>query len=966
LNFNKRLFSRKKFKRFWYRNSFVPIIDDNPVRFSENFHNFKSYESGLPIIPSFSENVKDPISKVLERGIRRPIVKDTYSDFLSNLYYKRFYSYIIDNYNVERSFHGWLHEDIAAYDSPSVGQDYLPYSKFIYKTYFNPCNVDKKEVYFKRSVLGYFYQNELLKKLYILNLSRSGSSKLFKKNNFVKGNNSRFYLNQLYRYPFSRSIYRVYYDAINEEEYIRNRIRPGSSLNIFENSTIYIPYFGEKYLYTPIYNQKLNSFEDNRTFVSDYLEDRFANTKYIIDKGNGENIFEPVPPEYSSILDNTVFVWGGRHTGAFFFDNFAKIIKKDFNPYNLQTLDSKTFNEFPFTSNISSKDTNFIKNISTFLSDLSSDDTEALFDYTKEYDWPILEVIFEPMDETNDDDTTFYEPIKYPYNSDIDSYTNTSSIMFSNNNLNSFKSELDADFVPEDEVGKGLDYNFTLKDLKFLQDVTLGELEEEGDFDSSREFFSKIKFINNIGININYGTDVITYQDRKNSSKKVINKVFDEFKDFEIEYDEDLENQEEEEEESYFNEKLGSNYFFSLYFERPIYSRNYSKIFQRKDAFSFALFDRLSNFNINFFDRKSDRRYWLRFPESEMDKMDTNRFNKPSTYKTIYSYYSDNKNRLYFSPLEKYIINSYGNIIRNYSHFNYPFSRYGNKINNLIFERRSLFRSRITSRLQKYVYSKAFEKTFNRVFSGSRVPVTSIDPFKVLINEKEGYPSFEMWADDESTNIFSSTLDLDALSPNFDANLRWKLEQLKNNDRDFRKKKIGNYINTYKLSNKDSEIFKSENEMFYPHINLESILYKKLEIARKKNPRFISNKDLFFVKKNAKLLEKRSEKYLKNDTFIRQTYTGMDFYKYIVLNELRNSNKYEKDISKIRSELNKVRPGYSTHNFKLSKIEIYNNSDFQKVENKDNIKDTELFNKNKFRIDKVQIVNKERRRGEVK
>jgi hypothetical protein len=224
-----------------------------------------------------------------------------------------------------------------------------------------------------------------------------------------------------------------------------------------------------------------------------------------------------------------------------------------------------------------------------------------------------------------------------------------------------------------------------------------------------------------------------------------------------------------------------------------------------------------------------------------------------------------------------------------------------------------LYRARVLARLNKYVYASAFEKTYNRVFSGSRVPITDINPFNIILDEKDKISTFEIWADstqneilifakgdeDEGGEVKNTTLD--------ENDSKVDIESFDNT-----KKINSKYVNTYKLDFDRKNKFKSQVELSFIHNNLGEILFQRLKRSRLNNFKYISNNDIAFIYSNAGLLRKRASKFMSAEAalFTRQTPNSIDYYRYIANKEFELSEKYKNEVTKIRKELNKVRPGH--------------------------------------------------------
>jgi hypothetical protein len=914
-NYNSRLFSRKQFKRFWYRSTFIPLIDENPIRFSEQFHNFKAYESGIPISPTFFKMSKDPLSKIMKRGIRKPVIRTAYNSYLLNKYYKKIFDFI----NKDKSFANKFITNVEfGFDSYNSNYPFFNIN-------FNSIFIDKNKNSIVKSVLSDIRKkNMIIRYFYKQNLFTSNKLKIFKHEDFFKGKKSSFYLNEMYRYPFSRSISRFYYDAINDDNYTRCRVRPGSSFFINFTGLNYIPYNNSiKTLSVPTYSKTVVVNEDIKTGISTYIKKRFTNS------GSSTSLditgkFLPDPIEEHELFQTSSFKWSGRHTSGFN-TFYLKLFRYPsyFNSsyYGNFRLTSDIFNKFPFIKNkISSSSKNTISN---FFSKIAEDESDSILYYNTDFDWPGSTKLKDSI------------PLSYPYNTNTDTFYDSSGSIFHGKGLYTYVEDLDISlFFPIEEGEEMAEEFVTLHTKRHLAGTDINAITQRHTqfvFDLPSDQYN---LINNVNLGLKQPIDLFTSLDPDDITTwwrsfsgisggkvKYVNKVAPNLIDsseIEQKLEEEFGNGSDPEElpnslsaekivESYTNTtKVKRNadvsdilYGYISGFDRtPIYSKIYSQGFQKKESF----FSFISNNYYSSVERKKNS--GLPF-HSELPsfKNNTNFFN--------------NK---HISPLEKYVYKSYNFYVKVNTHINFPFSRRGKFLNNIITNRRNLYRTRILARLNKYVYASAFEKTYNRVFSGSRIPIIDINPFNVLIDKKDELNTFNVWSNSSNNELLIFSKGENA--EDFEDTVVSTSKNVNTETFENVEKTKSKFINTYKLNN---NIFE-KNNFVISHNNLGDILFQRLKRSRINNFRYMSDKDVAFVFANTDILNDRASKFMSSEAplFTRQTSNSIDYYRYITNKELEISKKYGNEIKKIRKELNKVRPGHIYKDYISNDLLVFN------------------------------------------
>lgn len=927
MNFNSRIFSRKQFKRFWYRSSFVPLIDTNPIRFSERFNSFKAYESGLPVSPTFSKKVSDPISKFIRRGVRRPVVRDNYSDFIVNKYYRNFFDNIINydkinNYFSDEDTSFIRFVDTNLFTTP----DLRPFNNYSYDIIFGRLNDDNKRNFYNNNVYAAFTENSnIFKFLYSYDLMTKNK---FKKNlykDFFDGKNSRYYLKQIYRYPFSRSLFRSHYDAINENTFNRNNIFPAPSFYTIFNGFNLLPYDGEAKLKTPEYSPLIRTYEDKSTSISNYFRARF----------NRNSIGNYKLGQYGYITDVRLrniyytnrFKWAGRHTGGIN-SNVFRIFKRNHNATGQRFLGSK-FNVFPLQSKIPNNNGVTSKDFANLMSKISSQEVKSMKYYNVEYDWPGNKLIKDEY------------VLKYPYTSFLvldDSYIGTSSIL-NGKGLYPFYTSSGEDKHRTDMFQEIFE---TTPEI-FLGPYLVRDLITKVEHDVRYSIFNRRLSKFNITKNSNMGLfDPIDFENIEHPRSFLISKKNQKTRDtkgtlnltkfsdtpyvlrMEAKRFKDLK----------FGLSIKSNLSAYIYgLDRtPIYSKNYSRKFQKKDAFFSAGVTKLDVIKKYSWGDEEFNKYVQAHHLSRFKKYD-----KISDDSKISKVYENSKNdsavqkfeKLEFinklkysnfssSPLERYILSSHNTFTNFYMHSPFPFVRQGKAMINIINNRRDIYRTRIMARLQKYVSSDAFERAYSRVFSGSRVPFMDNDPIKIILNnlletKDDLYPAFEIWAD-KRFNDHLTLKEIKMMVQMVKKGLITKEEFITK----FRKveKVKSNFVSTFNIGQKESGqlekgSFANVYPKFYSHVNISDILSYKLKKSRLYNPQFMNKKDLEFIAKNAKLLSKKGKEFMPERTkvFSRQTPSSLRVHEYVINRNLTRSENFHKQMKKVRIELDKFRPG---------------------------------------------------------
>lgn len=983
IRFNSRLFSRKQFKRFWFRSTFVPLIDSNPVKFSERFHNFKSYESGLPVSPTFSKRVSDPLSKFVRRGLRRPIMRESYANFLITRYYKNFFNGLADfdktnNLFSEENTNFLRFTDTNLFTS----EDLRAFNNYSYEMFFaHPYDYNvRKDLYFNNLYAATGENSKIFKFLYTYDLINKAK---FKDNNkfkrFFDGQNSRYYLRQIYRYPFSRSNFRLHYDAVNDNNFFRNNVIPGYSHYIIFGGQNLLPYAGVNSLKTPQYSEYVRSYEDRSTSITNYFRGRF----------NKNAIGNYRKGQYNYINDShkiglyraNKFKWGGRHTRGFNSPYFRTFRRN----YNLTRgkLFSSNFNSFPIgfkpQSNLNSK---IILNL---LTKLSSRETKVSRFYNINHDWPGNLYTKEPF------------RLRYPHKGSFyldRSYIGTSSITHGKGMYPYYTRFLSTIITPDvlleayETTPEIFSAPYLIRDIvmkterrhkyrlirKRLRSFNLSKSVNMG-------LFNPIDFIN-----VDHPRSLIS--SRKNGRIKHTNFPYNRItKVSETPY---FLRSGGKSKDVKFSLSVKANlgaYFYGLD-RTPIYSKNYSKRFQKKDAFlSFNIVKinviRTYSWGDEAFNDYVKSHYLLKAKKVSNKSLDEKRISK--IYENSYSDQKDfKKNNIeffnylkysqdYISPLENYIMSSYDKFSKFYMHSPFPFTRHGRTITNIINSRRDVYKSRITARLQKYIASDAFEKTYSRVFSGSRVPVTNKDPIEffakgILKNDEDFYPAFEIWAD----KSFNDNLTLKEIK---EMVKRVKRGQMSRKTFITRFRKVAysdlKFVKTYNIDNSQNfnvkeKSFNESYHYFYSHVNISDMLFRKLKDSRLYNPKFMNEKDLEFFARNSKLLAQQAKDFRPSrpKIFSRQTPASLRVHEYVINRSLIRNKRLNEKMHITRIELDKFRPGSTKkQSFVLSKnisnyaiypikdgktnVPTVKKNEFLAEFEKENIKAAQIFNKKK-------------------
>ena len=210
-----------------------------------------------------------------------------------------------------------------AFDTKSLSEDE---KIFEFRVIFGCKNDDNNKNFYNNNVYAASTENaNMFKFLYSYNLITRAKLKSNSYKNFFEGKNSRYYLRQIYRYPFSRSLFRTHYDAINDNKFSRINNVPGTSFYTIFNGLNLLPYDGEARLKTPEFSPFIHSYEDKSTSISNYFRARF----------NRNSIGSYKPGQYGYITDVRLrniyytnrFKWAGRHTGGINSNSF-KIFKR--------------------------------------------------------------------------------------------------------------------------------------------------------------------------------------------------------------------------------------------------------------------------------------------------------------------------------------------------------------------------------------------------------------------------------------------------------------------------------------------------------------------------------------------------------------------------------------------------------------------------------------------------------------
>lgn len=923
INFNSRTFSRKQFKRFWYRSTFVPLVDDNPVRMSENFHSFKAYESGLPISPTFKKKVSDPISRFIKKGVRRPIFRENYTNFLINKYYKNFFDDIVNFSKKNDSFSSDDTSFIRLVDTNLfTSTDLRAFNNYSYELFFTNPAYEIRRNHFTNTIFSASSETaKMFRHLYSYDIMARRKINVSLRDNFFKGKNSRYYLKQIYRYPFSRAASRVYYDAINDTDFSRNNITPGYAHHtIFDGSNL-LPYYSLKQLKIPEYSPFLNVYEDKSTSVTNYFRARF----------NRKSIGNFRLGQYGYINSNRIiniyqsnrFKWGGRHTVGLNYRPF-KSYRRNYNVLGNKYFSSK-FNLFPYSSKMADKKIN-PKSMSNLLSKISRRESKSIRRYNIEYDWPGSKELRNEF--------VLHYPFSHSFVTDYP-YVGTSSVL-NGRGLYSFYEKDFENFTSPDIFQEIYDETPYISLTSWLIKDNIIPMEYDIKYNLINKRLEKFDLPKSTNIGL---IDPIDFAKVEHPRSLFYRKVF---KKNNFNYKPKLLTRASESTSLLRSEnaRVKNLKFTSLTLRdsvnalvlgldnTPIYSKNYAKKFQRKSAFFSYFTSKINVINTYSWGDEQFNNYVKNhyiFGPKNFDNI--NEIKDNEVIKKYYKIAQENstghklENLGYkklliptmISPLEKYIVSSHNNHIKFYCHSPFPFLRRGRAITIFISNRRNIYKDRVISRLQKYISAQAFERTYSRVFNGSRVPVMRYDPFKLIINsvnnEAPAYPAFEIMSNKEFNDrvtLKEIKIILDMVR-NGTISKEEFLTKYRKIDR-LPQKHIFTYDTNKNISN---STYNGYSTQFYSHVNMSDILVYKLKQIRLKNPQFINKKDLEFFVKNMNTLVNKTKDFTpsKYNLYSKQSPSSLKIYEYVINRGLYRSKAFNKEISNLRSELNKFKPG---------------------------------------------------------